>query len=96
MTKDQYHEALVQLARKQTKEKNELASRFALANNPYKIGDTIADKKGLVIKIEAIHITTYKELPCCFYKGLRIDSQGKPRPGMKGQIFQHDIKVPKA
>jgi len=58
-----------------------LATEFARANNPYKIGDIFTDKIGK-IKIEKIQLTYSHfsdNLPSCVYTGLELKKDGTPK-----------------
>ena len=76
MTKEQYNEELIQLESIHNNNKIELYKRFALANNPYKIGDMITDHIATKKKKK---ITVYKGsgLPQCSYTGIQYNKDGK-------------------
>jgi hypothetical protein len=71
-----------------------LAKECALTNNPYKIGDIIADHIGS-IKIEQIQFTLGggKYIPECAYTGIELTKKGEPnKRGTKRRIYQSSIK----
>ena len=76
MTKDQYNEEMKRLEVIHNNNKSELYKKFALANNPYKIGDMITDHMA-TIKIEKIIVYKGSYLPQCAYTGIQYNKDGK-------------------
>jgi len=77
------------------KEKSELAERFAVSNNPYKVGDIITDSVGS-IKIEVIKYTLgggyYGKYPQCVFRGVELKKDLTPtKKGEKRTIYQSSI-----
>lgn len=74
--------------------KNNLYIKYALANNPYKIGDIISDHN-TTIRIShkpKIRVDIYG-IPSCVYKGVQLNKDGSPSKRQKETIiFQTNIK----
>lgn len=93
MNETEYEIALKELLIKQDKERLELAKSFALANNPYKIGDIVTDHIGNV-KVEQIQIDRYSKPPRCVYYGLELKKDGTPTKKMnRRNVWQTNINT---
>lgn len=72
-----------------------LDREYAMANNPYKIGDIIEDHIGR-IKIEKISFgySFPHETPECIYYGIEVkkDNTPKKKQDLNRKIFQSNIK----
>jgi hypothetical protein len=75
--------------------KSQLIAQFALANNPYKIGDIVTDHIGslLIEKIKVRNQYNYNKLPDCLYFGIELKKDGTPkiRQDKDRRIFQSNI-----
>lgn len=93
MTKEEY----IQLIKEETSRHNDEIKRikiaYAKANNPYKIGDVIADSS-TTIRIDKIQYGWGMEAyPYCVYTGVLINKTGEPNKKLIEQsIFQNSIK----
>lgn len=72
-----------------------LDKEYAMANNPYKIGDIIEDHIGR-IKIEKISFgyTFPHETPGCIYYGIELKKDGTPKKQQDPDrvVYQSNIK----
>lgn len=76
MNKEQYKLELEVLKKKYEKAKNDLAKKYALSNNPYKIGDIVTDHYHSV-KIEKIGVYIgISQVPECVFYGKDVNSKG--------------------
>jgi hypothetical protein len=97
MDKETYLKELKELESEFEKNKQNHAKNYAMANNPYKIGDIITDNIG-TIKIDTIQYVLHyfnDPLPQCVYHGqeLKKDKSLKKRLSYR-TIFQHSILKP--
>jgi len=74
MTIEKYKQIKKEIEKKHRNEIQELDKRYALANNPYKIGDIIR-YKNIVIKIDKIVIICLTH-PSCEYFGYCVNKDG--------------------
>jgi hypothetical protein len=92
MTIDQYKEKVRELVIEFKNNKKQLAKEFALANNPYKVGDIFTDHIGSV-KVEKISVYLSLDIPSCVYEGLVVKSDGTPAKKLgKRSAFQVNEK----
>ncbi len=71
--------------------KHSLAREYAMANNPYKIGDKVTDHIGS-IRIEKISAYLLGKKPCAMYYGLELKKDGTPKKkGDKRYVWQTNI-----
>lgn len=95
MTPEQYKQGLKHLEDQFDKDKLELAREYALANNPYKVGDKVTDHIGSII-IEGISISRgsrYGDLPSCVYSGTALTKKGVPtKRNDKRTVWQQNIE----
>lgn len=91
MTIEEYRQKRKELRERHWREEKELAKEYALANNPYSIGDLVTDHIGS-IKIEKIQISEDISGPCCVYYGLELKKDGTPtKRGEKRHVYQTNI-----
>lgn len=90
---EDYKSRLRQLAIDYEKAKQNLAREYALANNPYKVGDIFTDHIGS-IAIERIGVYLSSDAPHCVYNGLELKKDGtSTKRGNKRDAHQsNDIK----
>lgn len=94
MKLEEYNESLKNLEILHAKSLKDLARTYALANNPYKIGDVFEDHIGKVL-IESIGVTVYT-IPSCTYYGLELKKDGTPRKdGNMRLAYQNNDKSKK-
>jgi hypothetical protein len=76
MRVDEYIRRKSELVDAHKKELIDLAKEYALANNPYKVGDLFTDHMG-VIRVEkiSVHFSSYG-MPSCIYYGVIINKNG--------------------
>jgi hypothetical protein len=94
MTKEVYDKKWMEIKISFDAAKKELHREFAYANNPYKIGDIVADRIGTV-KIEKIQIYLgLNPYPQCVYTGVELTKKGEPKKGgKKRSVYQSGIKT---
>lgn len=79
------------LSRKHHKEMALLATEFALANSPLKVGDFARDHIG-TIKIERIRAVDHTK-PQCVYQGPCYTTKGVPfKSGESRWVYQSNLK----
>ncbi len=96
-TQEKYQDDLKELHLKHELEINNLARVYALANNPYKLGDIVEDHTGKLL-IEKITFTRgfgFNGIPECVFRGIELRKDGTP---MKKQdknrtVYQSNIKT---
>lgn len=83
MTKEEYDKKKEILRKKHNAEIIQLAKEYALANNPYNVGDTVKDHR-ITLKIEKItfDLSVYG-YPSCVYHGTLINKNGEERRNKK-------------
>lgn len=91
MTRQEYDKLRLDLIEKNAIELNELAKKYCLSNNPYKIGDVFTDHNGS-IRIDKIKFSPIQL--CCVYEGVVLKKD--LTPGKRGKIRRawqfHEIK----
>lgn len=92
MTQQEYNIELNLLTSKFQKEKKEIDKKFAIANNPYKIGDFITDHVA-TIKVEEISFwKSLNGIPSCVYTGTQYNKDGSiSKKQDHDTIFQMNI-----
>jgi len=93
MIKEEYEKLVLDAKKNYSKTIEEVNIRFSKENNPYKIGDIIADsyKKIKIKEIEFGHMVACA--PTCLYIGLLLKKDETPRKdGKRGNIWQYNIK----
>ncbi len=75
MTQEEFKNEEKALSIQYEESRKELFKKFALANNPYKIGDIITDHTG-TIRIERIQTHKgYSDYPSCLYHGTQLNKK---------------------
>jgi hypothetical protein len=88
MTLLQYKESLKKLKAEYQYMMDRLDECYALANNPFKVGDVFTDHIGK-IRIEKIKITVTYGTPSCVYIGTNLKKDGTPyKDGSKREAYQ--------
>jgi hypothetical protein len=91
MKKEEYIKKLIEIRENQEKLERELKIEYAMANNPYKVGDIFEDHIGK-IQIEIIKFTVMpfsEGIPQCKYFGIQFKKDGKPfKNGEKRWAYQ--------
>ena len=94
MTKEELEQGKKDLEIEYDKKRYALYRQYALANNPYNIGDIVTDHIASV-KIEKIGIYVSFGESCCTYTGIQLNKDGKPNKRQDHtQIFQSNIINP--
>lgn len=81
MTYEEYEQKVEELESEFNEKKNELSREFAMANNPYKVGDILQDHFQ-IIRVEKIKWTfTYDTnfIPECLYFGTQLTAKLEPK-----------------
>lgn len=93
MTREEYNERLIAIRKESNDREYNLATEYAMSNNPYKVGDIIEDHRGK-LKIEKIKVRYgCYEFPYCYYLGVELKKDGTPYKRQTGRyIIQGDIK----
>lgn len=94
MTKEEYRDIKEAYRKNYERAISDLNKEYALANNPYAIGDKIRDHYQY-IQIEKVnpYMPSFGELPCCTYHGPRLRKDGTPmKSGEYGVVYQNDIE----
>lgn len=92
MNKEEFDEAIAQANNRAEKERRMISKTYAMANNPYSIGDVIEDHIGF-IRIEKILINCIDEYPACVYQGLALTKKLEPRKdGSRRDMWQRNVK----
>lgn len=94
MTKEEYESGLAALKKEYEAKCNELARAYAMANNPYKVGDILQDHYQ-IIKVERIgwgH--NLCGLPECWYRGTQLTKKLEPkkRQDLDPRMVQSKVK----
>lgn len=94
MTKKEYESRLAALEKEHKAKCNELARVFAMANNPYKVGDILRDHYQ-IIRVERIgwgH--NLRGLPECWYRGTQLTKKLEPkkRQDLDPRMAQSNVK----
>jgi len=76
MTQEELKKELKELAKKYEQEKFEVYKKYALANNPYKIGDFVTDHVA-TIQVQKIGIYISDGVSSCTYTGIQYNKDGK-------------------
>lgn len=85
-----YSKKMDELNKAHEKSKKELSTKYALSNNPFKIGDIITDHIGSV-KITKIKISLYPK-PACVYEGVILNKNLSPNKLNKTRtVYQPNI-----
>ncbi len=88
MKKEEYLKSLDELTKEHSEKCRQLAISYAMANNPYKVGEVFQDHIGKII-IESIGVYVSQETPMCRYFGLELKKDGTPRKdGNKRLAYQ--------
>ena len=88
MTQEEYLKSLDRLNAEHLEKCKQLAISYAMANNPYKVGEIFEDHLGKII-IESIGVSVYDKTPACTYYGLELKKDGTPRKdGSKRKAYQ--------
>jgi hypothetical protein len=93
MTKEEYKSKVIEINNDCELKLKSLAKEYALSNNPYKIGDVVADNSK-TIKIEKIQFTLggLQSTPECVYTGIELTKKGEPyKNGNKRSVYQSNI-----
>ena len=77
MTKEEYNNEIKSIKEECDRKLTELAKRFALTNNPYKIGDIRKDHYH-IIQIQKIGISLSLGVPECRYSGIQLTAKLQP------------------
>lgn len=94
MTQEEYHTHLISIEREYNNKILLLKRKYAMSNNPYKVGDIIQDNVGK-LRIDRIGFTSnsFTE-PSCVYYGVYINEDGTPckrqinRPILQSNILK--------
>jgi hypothetical protein len=80
MTQEEYFSKLNEIRQKQYEIERELQIDFAMANNPYKVGDIFKDHCGQIkIKMIKCIINPFGDkIPQCKYLGIEVKKDGTP------------------
>ena len=76
MTLEEMQKGINELHNIYQREKKALYKKYALSNNPYKIGDIITDHIG-TLRIVEIGVYVSEEKPQCMYHGIQLNKDGK-------------------
>lgn len=91
MNPQEYKDRLSTLEDEFENKKKELIKECAFSNNPYKVGDIVADHIGSV-RIEKIMATTSDHKPTCIYYGLELKKDLTNRKdGSKRRVWQINL-----
>ena len=92
MTKEEYYVELERLKKEYDVGVSGTINKFAIGNNPYKLGDLVQDHTSY-IKIESMRIVANLKDPYVVYKGPLLKKDGQPRKdGKIGSVHQCNIK----
>lgn len=92
MTREEYENLINEEHKRHANEVIAIRRKFALDNNPYKIGDKIRDCCEF-IEISKITISVFADPPNCVYHGYLLRKDGtKMKYGRMSRICQSDIK----
>lgn len=94
MTKEEYETQLAAFEKEYKAKRNELARDYAMANNPYKLGDILQDHYQ-IIKVERIgYGTNLHGLPECWYRGTQLTKKLEPkkRQDLDPRMVQSNVK----
>lgn len=92
MTKEEYNNEIKSIKEECDRKLTELAKRFALANNPYKIGDIIKDHYH-IIQIQKIGISLIYSVPACVYSGIQLTAKLQPAKRQTDTtMYQRNVK----
>lgn len=96
MTKEEYDAELKEIEIYNESQKLELAIKYANANNPHKVGDTVTDHSSTVL-IDKIKVSRgiFGGPPYCVYYGLELTKKLVPRKD-KRRIAVHQINLQEA
>jgi hypothetical protein len=80
MTAEEYREKKRNIEMQCNRDKTNLASEYALSNNPHKVGDIFTDHIGS-IRIDKIMASTtgFNDMPTCVYQGPELKKDGTPK-----------------
>lgn len=94
MTEDEYLKTLDMLKKEFDRRTQELRQVFAITNCKYKVGDIIANKNNLIIRVEKIYGSTiYSKIPIICYYGPRLTLKLQPRKdGCKMQLSELQVE----
>lgn len=94
MTFEDYEAVLAALEREYKAKRNELARAYAMANNPYKVGDILQDHYQ-IIRVEYIKWRySYSEKPECIYYGTQLTKKLAPKKkqDLDPRMVQSNVK----
>ena len=92
MTKEEFERLIEVLRLDYEKARTDLAIKFALSNNPYKIGDIIEDHYHK-IKIEYIKVYYVSSSPQCLYTGVELKKDNTPTNKQSNTtMYQQNVK----
>lgn len=95
MTEEEYKQKLVELEIEYKNKKDALGLEFAMANNPYKVGDILQDHYQIirVEKIEWILMYGTSSTPECIYYGTQLTAKLKPKKSQGINPYMHQSNV---
>ncbi len=92
-TIENYKKGIAEIEKEMEARKNKLTREYALALNPYKIGDIISDHT-ITLQIEKIEVykTWGHEIPSCVYYGIELKKDSTPMKRQSNErIWQGNI-----
>lgn len=79
MTLKEYESQLAIFKKEFEDKRKELATAYAMSNNPYKVGD-ILQSRSEIIKVESVHWGYNNQcLPECYYRGTQLTKKLEPK-----------------
>jgi hypothetical protein len=92
MSFEEYKSELKRINEEFDLKKRLLATKYALSNTNYTVGDIVKDHIG-TIKVEKIYTTMSFNVPVCVYEGIELKKDGTPtKKGSKRQVYQINIE----
>jgi len=93
MTKEEYFKQRKDLRLNLDTAELELAKKYAIANNPYKVGDRVTDHIGTIeIEKMTLSFTSRNDVPCLTYYGSIVNKDGSFRKnGERRNVWQSNI-----
>ena len=86
----QYKDEIDKIKKEAEIKKFAISKKYALSNNPIKIGDKVTDHIG-TIKVEGIGVFM-EPVPSCIYRGVCYTKAGKPvKSNEKRNVYQDNI-----